>query len=159
MFQIHKFSRCKPSLQVSKMSKKVRVNFDCSPGLNWSTMDPSGNGTIFHDIFSVGFDLVQDFLRKKDTGIQMVMNLSTPDPNITTVHRLQTLYEGRSDLDLGLFFLDDKRNRIIDYGFPSNVSDLTLTLPQLDATQMMSSSKKTNWYKEKSEGGELCASS
>ena len=93
----------------------------CEAKINWSKRDQSGNGTIFHDSSVKGHELLRRFLESMGIDIEMAMNISVPNANLTKLGRLQTLYDNKSDVDLGLYYIDEDRNKIIDYGFPIGV--------------------------------------
>ena len=97
----------------------VRANFNCKTEYN--ERHPSGNGTIFHDNYAVGQAMVEPAIRRMGLKMVVNMNLSEANGNPSDLDRLQTIFEGGSDVDFGMFQVNEERQKIINFGFPLRV--------------------------------------
>lgn len=113
---------CTSVLIISQTMEVARVSFDCNDALNWATRDPSGNGTVFKDHFSMGHSLYERVFEQNGTRFEMVLNNSEPDPDVNEHWRIQTMLDGKADLSFALFGFTLKRSALVDLMFPVTVS-------------------------------------
>ena len=101
----------------------TKVGFICDWPLNWAKPDPSGNGTIFKDAFTLGHNLFERAFENNGTRLEMVFNYSKPNMNITKSASIQTVFDGKADISFGRHVMHDSSFRLVDFMFPVWVRD------------------------------------
>ena len=101
---------------MSNMNQTTRLVFPCYV-YNW-LLTGSDNHTILRSPGNFYANFVASYLKE---DFEVVFATSEPDPNITTLPELQTMYDGKADLCFDTYYYRQDRNKFVDFLFPVKV--------------------------------------